>query len=180
MTIGDPPYLVLGAIWLLNYYVTTFAIWFGHWFAHLKRSPLAPFHILGHHAFYPNSQHLLSVKFIYGQKRQSSIYSLLPWLILQSVAQLAILSWRNYLAYLAGQIAIVIVINQIHTEFHLRDSCLNNFCWFQRARQRHARHHDDDINFMVGDHFWDRVLGTFAGHPKREKPPPNTLGTRQL
>jgi|GEM_PF-2177289 len=164
MMSSDQPYLFLCAISLANYYATTLALWFGHWFAHLKRSPLAPFHVLGHHAFYPDSRHLMSARFIYGQRRQSSIYSLLPWLMVQSAIQLALLSWPSYFISLTGEIALVIVFNQIHTEFHLHDSRWNGFRWFQKARRRHALHHDDDVNYMVGDHFWDRLFGTFADY----------------
>ena len=155
------PALILIAVTLVNYYVTTFTIWFGHWFSHLKNNPLAPFHVAGHHIFYPDSRHILSQRFIYGRGKQSSIYSLLPWLIIQSLGQFLWFSWTNYIVCLTSEIALVIVFSQLHGEFHRRDSRLETFAWFCRARQRHALHHDRDINYMVGDHFWDRLFGTY-------------------
>jgi len=159
----------VGDLWVLgvavataNYFTTTFAIWFAHWFAHLKRSPLASFHVTGHHAFYPDSAHILSERFIYGRGRQSSIYSLLPWLVLQSLLQFLLLPRGAYLIALAGEILLVVLANQIHSAFHIRGSGLERFACFRRARRRHAIHHDRDVNYMVGDHFWDRVFGTFT------------------
>jgi sterol desaturase/sphingolipid hydroxylase (fatty acid hydroxylase superfamily) len=49
-----------------------------------------------------------------------------------------------------------------HLQFHVSASPLKRFAWFCRARSIHAAHHDDDVNFMVADHFWDRVFGTYA------------------
>jgi sterol desaturase/sphingolipid hydroxylase (fatty acid hydroxylase superfamily) len=145
---------------MANYYITTFVIWFAHWFSHLGKSPLAPFHVLGHHLFYPDSKNILSAQFIYGRGKQSSIYSLLPWLVLQSLIQFLLLPSQYYLTCLAGEILIVVVTNQLHTEFHLIGSRLERSSWFLKARARHAIHHDRDVNYMVGDHFWDRVFGT--------------------
>lgn len=155
------PAVILIAVILMNYYVTTFTVWFGHWFSHLKKSPLAPFHVAGHHVFYPDSHHILSQKFIYGQGKKSSIYSLLPWLIVQSLGQFIWFSGTNYMVCLATEIALVVVFSQLHGEFHLRGSRLERFAWFRRARQHHALHHDRDVNYMVGDHFWDRLFGTY-------------------
>jgi len=156
-------FILASALSIANYYLTTLAIWVGHWYSHQNNSPLASFHILGHHAFYPDSKTLVSRTFIYGQGRRSSIYALLPWLLLQTVLQFTILSLRNYVICLGGEIAIVVLINYLHTEMHVRDSWLENFSWFIRARRVHAIHHDRDINYMVADHLWDRAFATYAG-----------------
>ena len=160
MMVGDRVITIVVVI-AANYYITTFSIWFGHWFSHLKKSPLAPFHVSGHHVFYPSSQSMLSQQFIYGSGISSRIFALLPWLLLQTLVQFLLLPWWKHLSCLAEEILIVIVFNYLHTQFHLLNSRLEKFFWFRRARDRHALHHDWDVNYMVGDHLWDRVLGTY-------------------
>ena len=150
-------------IFVGNYCATTLNLWFGHWFSHVKRSPLAGFHVSGHHAFYPDSGHMRSDAFIYGAGRSSSIFAFLPWLVLQAGIQLVVLPPRTFLLCFVETALIVAALNYLHTQFHLTRSRLEGFRWFRVARQRHEVHHDRDINYMVGDHFWDRRFGTYVG-----------------
>jgi sterol desaturase/sphingolipid hydroxylase (fatty acid hydroxylase superfamily) len=57
--------------------------------------------------------------------------------------------------------SIVVALNYLHTQFHLLGPRLEQSRWFLEARARHEHHHDLDVNFMVGDHFWDRCFRTY-------------------
>ena len=54
----------------------------------------------------------------------------------------------------------------IQIRFHFRESKLQWFKWFLKARRLHEYHHDIDVNFMVADHFWDKCLRTYY-NPKQ-------------
>lgn len=148
----------------LNYYVTTFSIWFGHWFSHLKGGPLTSFHA-GHHALYPDSQTMRSEVFLYASGKHDSNFALVPWLVLQAALQYLLLPLSLFLPCLLQTTILSILIGYIHLNFHLLNSRLERFGWFRRARRRHELHHDADKNFMVADHFWDRLFGTFSENP---------------
>ena len=156
---------IWSALLLGNYYATTFAIWFGHWFSHFKWSPTYGFHVGGHHSFYPTSERSLSQMFLYGSGRTSSIFALLPPLIVQTaiVCFLAV-SWLRWMLVLEI-VVITAAANWLHTQFHTGRCVMNRFTWFQRSRQLHFAHHDSDVNFMVGDHSWDRILRTYEPCP---------------
>lgn len=156
------PLIIALALSSVNYYVTTFSIWFGHWFSHLNWSPFRGFHVLGHHRLYPTSRHLLSDRFRYGSGRHDSIWALVPWLLLQAIVALVALPAWLFLVCLFEIVSITIVTSYIHMQFHLRDSKLARFKRFLNARRVHALHHDLDKNFMVADHFWDRCFGTYS------------------
>src|SRR5438046_2770422 len=79
-----------------------------------------------------------------------------------TLAPVLVAGWR--LPITLGEIVILVVLlNAVHTQFHLLAPWLEERRWFRTARRRHDFHHDADVNFMVGDHFWDRVFGTFHG-----------------
>ena len=150
--------LIASGALVANYYATTFSIWFGHWFSHRAGSPLRCFHVGGHHVFYPCSRRSLSERFIYGSGRQDSIYALIPWLILQQVIQFLLLPLWLFCVCFLGTVAVVVLMNHLHTHYHLRGSTLVRYRWFRRARAYHFAHHDADVNFAVVDPFWDRVF----------------------
>lgn len=160
-----------------NYYITTFSIWFGHWFSHLKRSPLASFHVSGHHVIYLNSDNLLSEVFRYGSGRQDSSFALIPPLMLQATLQYTFLPLWVFLICLVQMVSIASAIGYIHTQIHIRGSQIERFHWFLMARHIHAFHHDIDGNYMVADHFWDKVFGTYVQRKTvRVKAMENALG----
>ena len=145
-----------------SYYLTTLSLWFGHWLSHRAASPLRGFHVLGHHALYPGSARVLSRTFLYASGKHDSLYALVPWLVLQQIGLFVLLPEWLFLASLLSAIAILSMTTYCHLQFHVSASALERFAWFRRARSIHAAHHDDDVNFMVADHFWDRVFGTYA------------------
>jgi hypothetical protein len=166
--------MILGQTWLLsllsltlaiaNYYMTTFSVWFGHWFAHVPRSPTRRFHVDGHHAIYPSSTQSRGASDAYqgGKGGTNSVWSLLPWLLLQvSIEALVLPRWAFALCFLETALLLT-AINYVHEQFHLVGSPLERFEWFVRARDVHAIHHDLPANLMVADHLWDRVFGTFT------------------
>jgi sterol desaturase/sphingolipid hydroxylase (fatty acid hydroxylase superfamily) len=154
--------MVLLAVTLIgSYYVTTLTLWFGHWFSHRASSPLRGFHVLGHHTLYPDSARVLSSAFRYASGRHDSLYALVPWLVLQQVVLFLFLPEWLFLISLLTASAILSLTTYCHLQFHVSASPLERFAWFRRARRVHATHHDDDVNFMVAHHFWDRVFGTY-------------------
>ncbi len=145
-----------------NYFVTTFSIWFGHWFSHLKGGPLSGFHMSGHHFIYLNSKSVLTQGFHYGSGKQDSSIALVPPLVLQAILLYLFLPLPAFLVCLVEGTAIAVIIGYIHIQTHIRGSKLEKFPWFTRARNDHALHHDMDKNFMVVDHFWDKCFGTYV------------------
>ena len=153
--------LVIALVVAGSYYATTLALWAGHWFSHLPWSPLRGFHLSGHHTFYPTSRAMRSAAFRYGAGRSSSLHALLPWLLVETALAWALLPTGRLAVWIAVNVAVTAAMNYIHVEFHLLEPRLERFAWFATARRRHALHHDLDVNFMVADHLWDRVLGTY-------------------
>jgi sterol desaturase/sphingolipid hydroxylase (fatty acid hydroxylase superfamily) len=143
------------------YYLSTLMVWLGHYLPHRPGSRLREFHIGGHHTHYPDSQHMRGRRFVYGSGRHDSLVPQLPWLF-----SLGLLLWWTlpgaYGGWAALEVALIAGLNSyIHLHFHLDRSWLQRFAWFRRARAIHDIHHDRDVNFMVADHFWDRVFGRF-------------------
>ncbi len=148
-----------------NYYVTTLAIWIGHYWPHRPNSRMRAFHLGGHHALYPNSRQARSTKFVYGRGRHDSLVPLLPWLLLVLAIQLLVLS-RWFVPMAAVETVVVAALHSyVHSQFHLAASPLDGLAWFRRGQARHDIHHDEDLNFMVLDHFWDRVFRTYKAAP---------------
>src|SRR5439155_20835022 len=82
--------------------------------------------------------------------------------------------WRLAVA-ISEIVVLVVLFNAVHTQFHLLAPGLERRGWFRTARRRHELHHDADENFMVGDHFWDRVFGTFRQGGDSPRPGSSSL-----
>jgi len=158
---GVKQWIVLLCLIVANYYATTFAVWFGHWSSHLPRSPFRGFHVYGHHRLYPDSAHSRTERFRFGSGRHDSLYSLLPWLFLLLAVQWMALPRWLFLVCSCETVLVAVAISCVHQGFHLNHTPLARFAWFRRARAIHEAHHDDDVNFMIADHFWDRVARTY-------------------
>lgn len=148
---------------IVVYYLATLMIWLGHFLPHHPSSRLREFHIGGHHRHYPDANQLRRERFQYGKGRNDSLVPQLPWLLgLGFVLWLALPAGWGLAAM--SEVALVAVLNSyIHMHFHLSQSWLSSYTWFRKARAAHDLHHGQDVNFMVGDHFWDRCFGTY--HP---------------
>ena len=166
----------------LNYYAVTLMIWWGHYLPHRPKSRLREFHMGGHHALYPDSQHIRTARFLYGQGGQDSLVPMLPWLTLLLSVEWLLLPVRWATVASIQLVLIAIAHSCVHAQFHLSQARLEVFAWFRRAREVHALHHDRDVNFMVADHFWDRAFRKYeepeelVSHIAGETPPPNDEG----
>lgn len=157
---SDSTCLSSAGLLICNYYLTTFSIWLGHWSSHLKRNPLAPFHFKGHHRLYPDSGSLCSLRFKYGQGKEDSTFALMPPLLVQAFLLYTVLPLPLFLGSFLEGAAIAMGIGYVHIQTHLQGSALETFRWFRRTKSAHSLHHDMPVNYMVADHFWDRVFGT--------------------
>jgi sterol desaturase/sphingolipid hydroxylase (fatty acid hydroxylase superfamily) len=144
-----------------GYFATTIILWIAHWFAHVSWSPLRGFHVEGHHALYPDRQHCLTKRFIFGSGRHDSIYAFVPWLVIEAVAIWATVPWGIAIITTAEAALLIGLFSYVHEQFHLVSSRFASSSLFLRARARHLLHHDSEVNFAVFDHCWDRVFGTF-------------------
>jgi sterol desaturase/sphingolipid hydroxylase (fatty acid hydroxylase superfamily) len=88
---------------------------------------------------------------------------MLPWLASLGSVQWLLLAWPWAACGTLEITLIVFAHGYLHAQFHVLRTPLEGLAWFRRARSIHSRHHDRDVNFMVVDHFWDRVCGTFQG-----------------
>ena len=153
-----------------TYGATTLAIWFGHWLPHRPQSWLREFHMGGHHALYADSAHSRGAFFVYGSGKHSSLVPMAPW-----VAVVAGAHWFFYppalaLGCMLEMSAVIAALTCAHNRFHVEGCGLERFRWFRRARAIHDLHHDADVNFMVVDHFWDRLFGTFRDPGEGARP----------
>ena len=155
---------LVGVVVLLvaNYYLATFCIWFGHWFSHLKGGPLTRMHVSGHHVLYPNSREVLSAAFRYASWNHDSTITLLPWLMVANFLEYLLMPGWLFIIALSETVVLMTLITYVHQQFHLVESRLMRFEWFRSARSLHALHHDRDVNFMVADHSWDRLMRTYC------------------
>lgn len=161
----------LGTVWLgvllvpVNYYVATFCLWLGHWFSHLPGSPLRKHHVLSHHRLYPDSSRCRTSAFRFASGAYDSNRALLPWLLPPAIVYLLALPTALGVVSCLELAVATGVVAWLHIQFHLTHSPVDRWRWFETARARHAVHHDRDVNFGVGDHFWDRLFGCFAEAP---------------
>jgi len=143
------------------YYLTTFVLWFSHWFSHLRWSPLKNFHVQGHHLLYPSSKECLDVRFKYGKGWHDSLYTFIPWLGME------VWGIWTFLPFLYAALAIiegafiVWAFSYLHEQFHISGTRHVRSDSFLNARYRHFLHHDQCVNYAVLDHFWDRIFGTY-------------------
>jgi len=144
-----------------NYYAATLMIWVGHYLPHRPQSRLRQFHMGGHHVLYPDSRHTRSVAFQYGRGWNDSLVPMLPWLVMLGSVQWLLLAWPLAAFGTLELTLIAAAHGYLHAQFHVLQTPLESLAWFRRARSIHSLHHDRDVNFMVVDHFWDRVCGTF-------------------
>src|SRR3954470_24061698 len=131
-----------------NYYLTTLAIWLGHWSSHFPSSPTYGFHAGGHHSLYPDSKTSLSDKFLYGSGRHDSLFALLPTLLMQAGVLVALTHGWLRMEPLFETAVIAAGVSSVRAQFHTGRAALNCFAWFRRARRIHFSHHDGDVNFM--------------------------------
>ena len=160
--------LIYLALFAGNYYLTTLSIWLAHWFSHFRWSPTYEFHVGGHHAIYPDASRSISRTFLYGSGKHDSLFALLPTLLVQALG-IALMAhgWMRWALLLELKL-IAVAVSWLHAQFHTGRSPLRQYQWFRGARSIHFSHHDRDVNFMVGDHFWDRILRTYAPYRETE------------
>src|SRR3974390_2194247 len=103
----------------LNYYAVTLMIWLGHFLPHRPQSRLRQFHMGGHHALYPDSQHIRTACFLYGKGRQDSLVPMLPWLTLLLSVEWLLLPVR-WAAIASIQVVVIAIAHSyVHAQFHL-------------------------------------------------------------
>jgi sterol desaturase/sphingolipid hydroxylase (fatty acid hydroxylase superfamily) len=125
--------------------------------------PLSRFHLGGHHAIYPHSDACTSeAGYRGGVGGTNSAFSLLPWLLLQTLFALVVLPWLDGIVSFGETVLLLVVINYVHEQFHQSGSFWARFSSFRAAQRIHFAHHDDDCNYMVFDHTWDRLFKTYA------------------
>jgi sterol desaturase/sphingolipid hydroxylase (fatty acid hydroxylase superfamily) len=153
-----------------TYALTTLSIWFAHWLWHLDLGPHRGLHARGHHRAYPSARFTRSATPIRTPLKYNGIYALVPCLVVQELLQFLVLPPALWTVCLVQALLIVAGVNYLHTQCHVLGSRLEQFGWFARIRRAHDAHHEGDVNYMVGDHFWDRVLGTYAPRPAPANP----------
>jgi sterol desaturase/sphingolipid hydroxylase (fatty acid hydroxylase superfamily) len=154
-------FLLAIAIVATNYYATTLAVWFGHWSSHRNWNPLRNCHVLGHHRLYPSSSNVLSDRFHYSSGKYDSLWTLIPPLSVELLVGYIALPLFEANIWSVATIFFALGTGWMHSQFHMRKSRLSCYGWFRKACQNHYLHHNDDVNYMVADHFWDRVFGSF-------------------
>lgn len=151
--------------------VGTFAVgtlvgWFVHWMMHRPWSKwLYKSHMTHHLKTYPPND-LLSEQYR-SAGADNGVFVFVPIItfacVLLCVALYFLGISLSTLILVCGIIAVLGAGHDLlHTQYHLKDSKLNRFKWFQRLRAVHFYHHRR-MNRNLGIIFmgWDRVLRTF-------------------
>jgi sterol desaturase/sphingolipid hydroxylase (fatty acid hydroxylase superfamily) len=154
--------LSYGLTALVTYYLATFVqaslhCLLGH--TRLGRS-LYLTHVGSHHAIYSD----VLVSGSYSDSEESlTAYYVAPAIILVGSAYVT-LSFDLLLAHLCSLGLAFYSHVYLHGQYHLTNSWLRRFRWFQRKQRLHFTHHKDPSkNFAVIEFTWDRLFGTFQG-----------------
>ena len=150
-------FLVVAA---LTYYAASFIqMLFHRLFGHTRQvERLYDVHVRGHHAQY--SGDMLSDRWIPTEQHTLWFYAI-PF-VPMSIAALWFLPIDIFLAHIGGLLFAIWWHVYLHRQYHIRDSWLNRFAWFQTKRRLHIIHHrKPHNNYAIVEYLWDRLLGTF-------------------
>jgi len=133
-----------------------------HWF--LGHRALGGFlqriHAFEHHGIYAGEL-MVSDRYL-DEARSADYYYAVPGLALAASAY-CLLPLDIFLVHLAALGLSTFAHFYLHVQYHLRNTWLHRFRWFQRKQRLHLLHHKDMTkNFAVIEFVWDHLLGTYA------------------
>lgn len=128
-------------------------------FGHRRRiRPIFEGHAIGHHGQYP-ARRLQSATFIQLESHAAGYYGI-PIVVSTIVCFAAFGTWVT-IAHLAGVAFTFFWHVYLHRQYHLLESPLDRFAWFQKKRRLHFIHHlDARFNFAVVEFWIDTLIGT--------------------
>jgi hypothetical protein len=116
-------------------------------------------HLYNHHGIY-SEEAMVSERYI--DDKSLDFYYVIPATIIALLAH-QLLPLDLFIVHILSLTLSTSAHLYLHTRYHLRDTWLTRFEWFQKKQQLHLFHHKDmGKNFAVVEFFWDRVLGTFS------------------
>jgi sterol desaturase/sphingolipid hydroxylase (fatty acid hydroxylase superfamily) len=147
-------------IFLATYYFASLIqIIFHRIFGHTHRiNRLYDIHFGGHHAQY--SENLVSENWIPTEQHITWYYAI-PFLPM-AVAAFYFLPFDLFVSYACGLTFAIWWHIYLHRQYHIRNSWLIRFSWFQKKRLLHFLHHQQSRkNYAIVEYFWDRLFGTY-------------------
>jgi len=116
-------------------------------------------HMFDHHGIYSGDQ-LLSETYS-DKERDLTAYYVVPAALLVLAAYL-LLPTGIFLVHILSIGLSYAAHVYLHVHYHLKNSWLNRFRWFEKKRRLHLVHHrEPSKNFAVIEFFWDRIWGTY-------------------
>lgn len=124
-------------------------------------------HIYEHHGIYSKDL-LVSEKYL-DEEKSADYYYAIPAIILATSAYL-LFPFDVFLIHISSLGLSTYAHLYLHIHYHLEDSWLKRFGWFQNKQRLHLLHHKNTAkNYAVIEFCWDRVFGTYEDIPSAVK-----------
>jgi sterol desaturase/sphingolipid hydroxylase (fatty acid hydroxylase superfamily) len=130
-------------------------------------------HAIRHHGQYPPNK-LRTKKFIELESHALWYYGI-------PIAVIAVLMFFGFgllitIAHLIGVFVTFAWHVYLHRQYHVLESPLDRFTWFERKRQLHFIHHRDArVNFAVVEFWIDSLMGTRRDRDPALRPSPHRI-----
>ena len=116
-------------------------------------------HTRSHHTIY-SSRTFESTT--YSKEEASITYTFIPFAMLIAGVAYLLLPFFLFITALLTVIASFTMQAYLHAQFHLSNSWLQRFHWFNRCKEIHRIHHiNQTSNFGLINFNCDRIMGTF-------------------
>jgi len=120
-------------------------------------------HAYEHHGVYSKDR-MISERYL-DEARSVDYYYAIPALLV-AVSAYAVLPLDLLVTHLVTLGFSTFAHFYLHVQYHLRNTWLNRYAWFQRKQRLHLLHHRNmSRNYAVIEFVWDRLLGTFQDMP---------------
>jgi sterol desaturase/sphingolipid hydroxylase (fatty acid hydroxylase superfamily) len=124
-------------------------------------------HAYEHHGIY-SKDFVVSDSYLDEAKSLDYLYAV-PALLL-AAGVYSVVSLDYFLVHIAALALSTFAHLYLHVQYHLKDSPLKRYHWFQTKRRLHLLHHEDMTrNFAVVEFVWDRLMGTYQDAPLSAK-----------
>lgn len=144
---------------LLSYFYAEVLGYVIHRYAHKQDSPLLEDHMIHHLELYPPND-------FYSEEYRSAgsanfIFYFIPPVLATFTLLLLFLPLYLFIISVIIMLSVGLINDQIHTQYHLFNSKLNKYKWFQNKRNYHIKHHSHlNKNYGLVASWMDRIFRT--------------------
>lgn len=120
-------------------------------------------HLYYHHGIY--SEDAMVSETYMDEEESLTSYYFIPVMIIALLGYV-FLPFDVFLVHISSLALSFYAHVYLHVQYHLRDTWLKRFKWFERKQTLHLLHHKNMLtNYAVVEFFWDKVLGTYQDVP---------------